>query len=640
MTAPALPGARFDALKAWAAAIPDFAAIPPERRTTVAIAYDGLGVQLLDVNGTHLQTALDAARAQTGGDRLVILPDTFQCRKHLTFDVNADPSYDVIVAWSRVVDGTYPIQRYVRVPTTTPAAAPRLMTAVDENDATQQSAVITTTKNATTHRWRVFGCDLRVWSGAPGDSYCGLLIDHGDANAVLTAGLSGATAVTCAQYLQLSHCWTGGVAFDTTGAWRPDNLGRVVFDSAAGFAANDCYNSEHGASSSNGSDRGFWGGAFSQGPVWINNVGGDSWGGIAYMHGGSDVPTAFPNCADFQIEYAHVHWSSKYSPAGTATAYGPNPQDVDGRVADVNGQYCPWARKNQGEIKDGLRHRWHRNVYTNFWAEGQQNAIGMKSNNQDGFGRADGVSDVTVDQCIVRLFNGNALALIGAESINGGAINGLRRLRVDGNYLQHNGVGMGLTVWNAGSGSLPVLPGDWYITNNLQDDVSGSGIRRSLNSEFDALPGPTLTGEFVYARNVVAAVADAPPLLLSQSPNEAHWGFGPLFDAVAGAATKTVTDNLDVLTQDDGLNEPGVYTGNVRVATVSALGITRGTNGLYQHDAGSMLLTAASGGQLSGPELELVSSIYDAVVAGDVRALMAAEDGTPVGPLTYAPSVL
>lgn len=618
-----LPGARFDALKAWGDVMPtlaEFAAIiAAGRSVTVANNAD------LTISGNNLQTAVDAVKVMVGGTRLVILNDNFVCRKNVLLGLNADLNYDIIIAWSRVVDGTFPITRWIRTNETPHVNAPKIQSAVDVNDATAQSYVISTTKHNDVHRWRMFGCNVRVWSGASKTSYCQGLFDHGLANDLFAVGFTAATALTTARYFQFSHGWFGGVKFDAAGEWRVNNLGRAFLDSSRGLMINDSWDTEHGAQLSNGSDRGIWGSSWAQGPVYLSNIATDSGGGIAWMHGGSDIPATFPNCEDFKIDYVFVHWHPRYSPAGLTSGYTAVPQDSDGRLPDSLGNYCPWARKNQGEIKTGYRHWWHRCVYKGFWGQGQANAIGIKSTNQDGGVRSAGVRDFTFTESIVDVFAGNAIALIGGEGYNFGFVEGLDGLNFQRNYFKHGGKGIGVTV-RAASVTLTTPARNWVVANNLQDSKDPTAYSSMFSEDAGV---ESFSGTYNHSRNVVAVPMTLPPTV--QGAFGGEYGYGPYFARTAFNASVTAIKNYSVNSVNQGLDVAGVYTDNTFVATQAALGLYRRTNGILGHRLESVLHTAGPNGSLVGPQLWLISQIYDAVQSGDVRALVAQEGGVVAG---------
>ena len=326
-----LPGPRWEALKAWANPIPDFAAIPSGRRVTVS--------------GTNIQAALNAAAALTGGDRLVIVPDDVRVSPNLYHPENADKDHDVIIAWARVVNGTYAVVRGVRPTGVAPDHMPLLETATEGVDNVQ-GKVMTLHQNRNITRFKWYGFHIRVNENAPGNSSCVSLINFGDTQSGLPTDPTQIPSL-----FQLSHCIIGGRAFDSTGAWRSQNLGRGITCGASGFAMTDCFDIEHGDAS--GSDQGIYQGLWSQGPTWLYNVGTDFGGGIIFFgQGGIDIPDAFPGQADVMIEKCWFERKQKYNRWNTAQ-----------RVLDVNGVACPWPTKNMSETKGTHRICWRDCVF-------------------------------------------------------------------------------------------------------------------------------------------------------------------------------------------------------------------------------------------------------------------------------------
>jgi hypothetical protein len=311
------------------------------------------------------------------------------------------------------------------------------------------------------------------------------------------------------------------------------------------------------------------------------------------MSGGSDVPSSFPNCADVQLEYNDIYWHGKYANPGIGY---PVPGTA---MQDTAGAYCPWAHKNQGEIKQGVRHRWYRNAYRNFWQAGQVNVIGIKANQQSGSGRLDATDHITIDECIIDPFDCEAgIGLIPVSADPGFSVNPIGHCTVRNNYIRSPKTFISLSPH---TGTV-----DWAIHNNLYDPIPGHTFYGSLWSNLNGAIGLAwvgLSGVIRYCRNAYAGTPYYPDASFAMEGGLGTVGFG-----YGAYWTQMQTGGVAVTCEDNVIPVPvvtpdyGTWTTNQHPATVAALGLTRGANGLYQHAVGSMLLTAANGGtERSGP---------------------------------------
>jgi hypothetical protein len=396
-----LPGVRMDEWEAACLPVPNFATI--SRRVVAS-------------GGTEaaIQSALNTAAALTGGPRLVIIPDGTTNRLRIIEPTNADPQYPVLVAPASVASGAATLTRGQRMRA---AAKPAWMPTWETTPyGGNQQAIIVAPWNQTAHHFQYWGIEMRVWSGAPGDSFCFELIDFSGAVSDISNTLrpprlanddTDFLAINPAHAptkLMLSHCITGGRFLDGAGNVRQFNLGRVVTDNGGAFAMIDCDDVEHGAQGSAGSDRGVWGGIYSQGPTILRNIGTDWGGGICFMHGGGDVPTWYPGHEDMKVEFCHFLRDDRYIPGTAAYYVGPN------------GQGCQWSCKNQGEIKTGRRLVIRRCVFDGSFIDGQQYALVLKASIQNGRGREDSAADVVCVENVIRTRNASSIQLMMFEN--------------------------------------------------------------------------------------------------------------------------------------------------------------------------------------------------------------------------------
>jgi hypothetical protein len=396
-----LPGVRMDEWEADCLPVPNFATIT--RRVVASGPTEAA-----------IQSAINTAAALTGGPRLVIIPDGTTNRLRLIEPTNADPAHPVLVAPASVASGTATLTRGQRMRAASkPAWMPTWETTPYGGN---QQAIIVAPWNQTANHFQYWGIEMRVWSGAPGDSFCFELVDFSGASSDIAGALRpprlsdgevdwlAINPAHAPTKLMLSHCIVGGRFLDSAGNVRQYNLGRIVYDNGGAFAMIDCDDVEHGAQGSLGSDRGIWGGVYSQGPTMLRNVGTDWGGGICFMHGGFDVPTWYPNHEDMTVDRCHFLRADRYIP-GTPTYYvGPN------------GIGCLWSCKNQGEIKTGRRLYIRRNVFDGGFVDGQQFALILKTSNQNGRGREDAGSDIVAVENVFRTRNASSIQLMMREN--------------------------------------------------------------------------------------------------------------------------------------------------------------------------------------------------------------------------------
>lgn len=595
-----LPGPRLQETKDWATDIPNWGAIPAERRVTVASSTEAA-----------LQSAIDTAAALTGGHRLVIVPDAFSARCHIVLPANADPSYDIIIAWADVVDGTYPLTRWSMIPKTAPANMPLLETKmVPGHGEGEQDSIIYATQAANRTRFKLFGLNIRIASATTKDIYCPALVEWGDYGG-RTGGTPSTNEATIPSFFLLSHCIFGGRKFDAAGEWRTGNLGRGIQDHGKNVAILDSWNVEHGSGGgpfSSGSDRGIWHSYFGTGGFWAKNCATDFGGGITYYTGGVDVnktPEEYRTPDDCLVEYCWVERDQVY-----------NRFNASARLADSASAYCQWIQKNQFETKVGKRIRAYRNVFLGHYVDGQDHAINLKSETLGGKPQSRTCYDISFSENII---------VSGAGSINLPLItnsyppfDAMQRLTVRGNIVitnsstlypsasTPNGRGIQLS-WAYSDG---VYGGPIAIVNNFVHSVNaqGNGIEvlgAKTNRRTELQIARNLVSDFFYPAN----------------NTDENGSFSPGLNAIGGTwgtgGIKTFDDNAWANGTGSAPGSDSDFSAEQFYGTnLAAFGITAtGTPGKWTRSGGSSLIGAAAGGVDIGPDFAGLSAIYDAIYA-------------------------
>jgi hypothetical protein len=588
----ALPGARLTTFKAWANPIPNWSSIiSAGRSVTVGASTEAA-----------LQSAINTAAAQTGGHRLVIVPDGFNARCNIIMPTNADPAYDVIIAWASVVNGSYSIARNTRITQTAPANMPLLET--KSSGASNEDAIFDFQQSASICRFKVYGLHLRVASAASGDRYCFNLVAFG-------SGARPSDPAATATYACFSHCIMGGRKFDGSGNWRTGNLGRTVYDNASGLALLDSWDVEHGSTGGGGSDRGIWNGITSQGPVWIRNIATDYGGGICFMHGGGDCPDSYPNCEDVEIEYNYIVRDQLY-----------NPNNTGSRLLDASSSACPWANKNQFETKVIGRLHAHHNVFIGQWGDGQPFAVAFKSANQDGSGKADATYDITFENNLIVSGRGS-IGCSSAEGYSGGTIYGLRRFSVLNNVFvsglnttypsSSGGRGDSIRIsYKAGTATEPVLSGDHQFEGNyfeLSAAESADGHQMYLDQPASKMGSRFFVKKNVWAHNIYTFGLEG-----------TSGGMNAVFDAAQfdSSIGFGIADNCILSTGGTAPAGDSTYAATQFYrASKATMGISDGALVGERTQAGdSFLIAGASDGSRIGPVFATINTNRTAVAAG------------------------
>jgi hypothetical protein len=611
-------------------AVPVWSAIPSERRVTVS-------------GSTHADfvTAVNTAAALTGGPRLVIVPDGFRATGRLMPPNNADLAHPIHIAWSRIVDGSYAITRGVRVPDAAPATAPLLETR-DEGisrlgpvisfGVTLGDAFVDSSAQS---NYRFWGLNLRVREDCPVDRVCDTLIYHGWGFDPLPTG----TPSQQPDRNVFSHCWTGGRAFRPDGTWYQGNLLRLIRNAGRRFAFVDSTDTEHGSSGSTG-DQGLYSSTIGQGPTLIRNIFTDYGGGICFLNGGADHSAdPWPNHDDFELSYSFILRAARYHP-------------TTGQV-DSAGNRCTWLHKNQYETKLGGYWRARRNLFMGHWTQGQESAVILKAVNQNGLGRFLCTYDTSFVENIIIVRAAAevavAFAINGLEfyqvppgsGTQGGTRNlmqGLRRLQVRGNVMI--GAQSGIVIDGAcirirmGAPLAGQEPGGWWSFVENLFDIHPSAYRAGNGVVRTSFPTHSIAGTFVFSRNVAPNIADdavSGGFTGEDDTGGGAFGLNAAFDdrmMIDGAGALTVVDNA--IRSVGGVQPSPSW--NVRGAaqryysSMAAMGLTR-TNAdtldvAYSYDAGSPLLTAATGGGRIGPDLAFLALMRAAVVSRDIRSIL------------------
>lgn len=609
-----LPGPRFDALKAWADTIPNWSSITSGRRVTVA-------------GSTHadLQNAINTAAAMTGGDRLVIVPDGFVSTVQITMPDNADSNYDIIIAWSKMVDGTFTTVRGRRIGITTaangvssvgPSGMPKLFTAVI--GVGQHASPFTFPRSAACTRYKLYGLEIRVDINAVYNNVyalCYALIDFGP-----RVGTTYGDGSDAPSNMLVSHCVLGGRALSPDNRWRQNNLGRTIFDNGIGVALLDSWDVEHG-DQYGGSDRGIWNGVASQGPVYIDNIQTDHGGGIMFMNGGEDMPDTHPPCADVSITHCWLERTQVYNRWNTAAQY----KDVDNNV-------CLWVTKNMFETKTQRRTRFHRNVLTGFWADSQNAIIVIKSNNQEGGGRRDATMDIVFSENIL-LSGGDGIAVSSRTAVYPGSpyaglVDGLKRLTVRDNIVTYglkttfpgnNGRTSALMLSPNASGTAPFgdPARDHVYDNNLFDYSNEAQFGYPVL--FNGLDRSGITALYAVRRNL---------FLTGTSPTEyyapsvdsigAYPGWNNVFDV------STYTPVLDLRFVENAFLKATPWANGSSYdaqqfyrSSKSAIGITDGAQlGDYTVTPGSLAAIGGTGGVRLGPDCASLAAMRITIKSG------------------------
>lgn len=582
-----LPGARLTALDDWASPIPDWGAIPGGRRVTVAANTEAA-----------LQSAINTAAALTGGHRLVLIPDGFDARCNLQFAINADPAYDIILAWESVVDGTYPLTRGTIIPETAPAGMPLLET--KSAGASVELAVLSAVQNGAICNYKVYGCEIRVAEEVTGNRYCSALIDWGYYAVAMDFNVANLP-----HQLLLSHCIIGGRKFDSAGNWRTGNLGRAIYDRGSSVALLDCWDVEHGAPGGNGSDRGILNGIFAIGPHLVRGCATDFGGGIVFMNGGADCPVeGWPSADDCLYENNWIERRQEY-----------NPNNLAMRELDASSAPCPWTQKNQWELKNGKRVAVRRNVFIGHWQNAQINTIVLKSNNQSG-GELRASSDVTVAENIIVTGCGGIVW----SPIQGTApIKALQRTTIRGNII----------VFGAQSVYPNASAGNWRgISMSYGDGLSTipyAGDLSIINNHCEVSGAPTSTGLIITggvkdtrralfrtARNVFIG-----PFTDATNDVDGGRGLNNMLSAWNVAATQDVRDNVFTNATGTAPANDSTHAANQIYRTgKTAIGLTNGAAlGMFTRSGGSELIASAVSGGDIGPDYADLSALYSELEA-------------------------